>query len=120
MWFGLTLGQKMRINRLEKLVTELTRSFALRGKAIENYKSACKKLKRALYIAHANTAGCDAVISAFRKQHPDSPLNRNVGVYTTGDLSGRPKPAFRLVFQKAFDESIRESLKEDPRPLRSE
>ena len=60
-----------------------------------------RRLKDLLAIAYCNIDGFNAQRTAFKTQHPNSPLLADSGHRYESD--GKMKPVVRLIFERAFD-----------------
>lgn len=60
-------------------------------------------LKDKLAVERAHSSGLKAVVDAFKFEHPDSPLLQEAGQFRSGEVAGRPKRKFHLVYESAFD-----------------
>ncbi len=67
-----------------------------------------------LAVEKAHSEGLTAVVNAFKFEHPDSPLLEGAGQFRSGEVAGRPKRKYHLVYEGAFDAEARKSGIQNP------
>jgi hypothetical protein len=83
------------------------------AKKIEAENAALKakiaELEDKLAVEQAHSEGLSAVVNAFKFEHPDSPLLQEAGQFRSGEVAGRPKRKYHLVYESAFDAEARKN-----------
>ena len=120
MWFGLAWGQKRHIEGLQRLVSVQKRRIDNFVEHVQILQEIRADLKERVAFLQSTRVALNACLRAFYKAHPDSPLLKQVGVFKTGPMKGRPKRVTSLIFEKAFDEEARKQGIKDPKSLRGE
>lgn len=73
-----------------------------------------KDLADKLAVEKSHSEGLTAVVNAFKFEHPDSPLLQEAGQFRSGEVAGRPKRKYHLVYESAFDAEARKNGIENP------
>jgi hypothetical protein len=73
-----------------------------------------KDLVDKLAVEKSHSEGLTAVVNAFKFEHPDSPLLQEAGQFRSGEVAGRPKRKYHLVYESAFDAEARKNGMSNP------
>lgn len=73
-----------------------------------------KDLADKLAVEKAHSEGLTAVVNAFKFEHPDSPLLQEAGQFRSGEVAGRPKRKYHLVYESNFDAEARKNGIKNP------